>query len=333
MKQTRAITALIDEACMPPDGISYEKPEEHNATEYRVVTALKDLGHNVRCLGVGNQLEPIIADLTDNRPDLVFNLTEQYRDQRRLDKNIAGLLELLDIPFTGSGSAGLMLCRHKGLCKQLLSSRRIHVPEFAVFPPDRRPRPSRRLRYPLVVKPVYEDGSDGISNASLVKNETELIDRVRMMHEHFDQSAIAEEYIQGRELYVGVLGNRRLRVLPPRELEFGADEGGPVIATYQVKWNKPYQKRWKVRFRNAELPESILTSVERICKKAYRLLQVRDYGRIDLRLTDDNKLVIFEVNPNPGLDTDDEIARAAEHAGMSYTKLIDRIVKLAISRY
>lgn len=327
------ITALIDDACMPPDGAEYKKPETHNATEFRVVSALKNLGHTVHCLGVGDRLEPIIADLTEHRPDLVFNLTEQYRDQRRLDKNIAGLLELLDIPFTGSGSVGLMLSRHKGLCKQLLSTRRIHVPRFYVVPLGKTTRLPRGMHFPLVVKPLYEDGSDGISNASLVKTESDLNDRVHMMHDHFLQPAIVEEYIEGRELYVGILGNRRLHVLPPRELEFGSHEGGPVLATYRVKWNKAYQKKWNLKFRTADLPAPLLDSIGKICRKAYRLLQIQDYGRIDLRLTSDNRLVVFEVNPNPGLDLEDEMARAAEHNGMGYNEMIRRIVDLAHARY
>ena len=150
-------------------------------------------------------------------PDLVFNLTEQFGGDRRFDKNIAALLEILDIPFTGSGATGLMLCRDKRLCKQLLSLHRIRVPGFAFLPLNRAVRVPKTLRYPLVVKPAFEDSSEGISNASLAANEEALRERVQFVHEGWQQAVIAEEYIEGRELYVSVLGNKRLVVLPIRE--------------------------------------------------------------------------------------------------------------------
>lgn len=331
MKRGLAVTVLMDEACVAGDG--FRRLCEESATEFHVVNALRHLGFTVRVVGVGGKLEPIIADLAGHPPHLVFNLTEQYRDQRRLDTNVAGLLELLDIPFTGSGSTGLLLCRNKDLCKHLLRTRRIGVPGFAVLPPGRKTRPPRGLRYPLIVKPLYEDGSDGISNSSLVTCEADLVQRVRMVHERFNEPAIAEEYIEGRELYIGIIGNRRLRVLPPRELHFGAPDGsGPVIATYRVKWNKEYQKKWNVSFGFCDLPRPLLDNITRVCRRAYRLLHLHDYARIDLRVTPDNRVVIFEVNPNPGLDKEDEIAMSAGKAGIPYTRLIENIVRQALSR-
>ncbi|MBD3345042.1 MAG: hypothetical protein GF401_08275 [Chitinivibrionales bacterium] len=192
----------------------------------------------------------------------------------------------------------------------------------------------KSLHFPLVVKPLYEDGSEGISNASLVKDIVELEERARMVFERWNQPVIAEEYIEGRELYVGVIGNRRLAVLPPRELYFGSsDEGGPVLATYRVKWNQEYQKKWNITFGFAKLDDSARDIIARACKKAYHILQVQDYGRIDVRLTPDNKVYILEVNPNPDIAYGEEVAEAAEKIGICYNDLIDRIVRFALRRY
>ncbi|MBD3320547.1 MAG: ATP-grasp domain-containing protein [Chitinivibrionales bacterium] len=326
------ITVLMDIACIPSESPG-DKTTEHT-TEYHVVTALKELGHRVHILGVGDRVEPIIAGLTENRPDLVFNLTEQFRNDRRMDKHIAGLLELLKIPFTGTGFSGLMLCRNKGLCKQLLKARKIHVPRFVILFPKKSFRVPGTLHFPLVVKPLYEDGSEGISNASLVKDCDELRERATLVFERWNQPVIAEEYINGRELYVGVLGNRRQKVLPPRELFFGnAETGGPVLATYRVKWNEDYQKKWNIKFGNAALGDPAKELIARSCKKAYHILQVLDYGRIDIRLTPDNKVYILEVNPNPDIAYGEEVAEAAEKAGICYNNLIDGIIRSAMKRY
>ena len=241
---------------------------------------------------------------------------------------------MMNIRFTGSGPTGLLLCRDKGVCKQLLGLHRIRVPNFAALRPGRAIRVPKTLRYPLIVKPIFEDASDGIARASVVRTEPELADRARFVHEHWKQVAITEEYIQGRELYVSILGNQRLRVFPPRELHFGdAADGGPVIATSRVKWDKQYRQRWKIEYGFADLPESVVTRIARICKRAYRLLHLRDYGRVDLRLTPDGRIYVLEVNPNPDIAYGDEVAEAAEKAGVPYNRLIDRILQLALRRY
>jgi len=334
MKKKLGITVLMDAGCIPADDPEFAKTTPPlTTTEYHVVHALRNLGHPVSILGVHERVDTIVAPLLENRPDLIFNLTECFRGNRRLDKNIAGLLELLDMPYTGTGPAGLMLCRHKGLCKQLLSLHKIRVPGFATLEPGRAVRISKALRYPVVVKPAYEDGSVGISNLSLVRNEAGLLERVRMVHERLNQPAVVEEYVEGRELYVSLLGNKRLTVLPPRELFLGGDEqNGPVLATYRVKWDQKYQEKWNIRFGMAELDEAVMAGIARICKKVYRVMQLQDYGRIDLRLTPENKLVILEVNPNPDIAYGEEVAEAAERADLSYNGLIERILSLALRR-
>jgi len=333
MRKAKNITVMVDEWTIPNGDPEFKQPPKIPSTEHHVIPTLRDLHYNVSVLGVVDDIATTLNNLTEQKPDLVFNLTEQLGGDRQMDKNIAALLEMTRIPFTGTGPTGLMLCRDKRLCKQLLSLHRIHVPQFVNISPGHRFRAPKSLRFPLVVKPAFEDSSEGISNASLVTNESALMERVRFVHEGWEQPVTVEEYIQGREFYVGILGNKKLTVLPIRECVFDSEQGeGPLLATYRVKWNAEYRKKWNIRFDFAELDAPIFSRIERICKKVYRLLQIRDYGRIDLRLTPDNELVILEANPNPDIAYGEEVAEAAEKAGISYENLIDCIVNLALRR-
>lgn len=328
------ITALMDMAAIPPDDPLLENAEGEAITERHVVSALRELGHDVSILGAQSSVEDLLDGLKTARPDVVFNLTESFRDNRGFDKNIAALLELLDVPFTGTGPSGLLLCRDKGLCKQLLSLHKIRVPKFVQFPDGAPVRPSKNLPYPMVVKPALADGSEGIAGASLVATEEACVERIRFVHERWRQTAIAEEYIEGRELYVGVLGNGRLTVFPPREIVFGSSDGeGPVLATYRVKWDREYREKWGISFGDAGLEEATQRRVARVCRNVYRILQLRDFGRIDLRLTPDGGIVVLEANPNPDIAYGEEFAEAAENAGVGYAALIGRIVRLALARY
>ena len=226
-----------------------------------------------------------------------------------------------------------MLCRDKRLCKQLLGVHKIRVPNFVSLPWNRKIRISKKIHYPLVVKPALADGSEGISNASLVFTEEALRQRADFIHARWDQDAIAEEYIDGRELYVTVLGNKQLKVFPARECLFGTDnENGPCLATYRVKWNDAYRQRWNINFGFAELDEETNKRIQRICKKAFRTLHLRDYARIDLRLRPDGKIYILEANPNPDLAYGEEVAEAAEKAGCTYGKLIAQIISQTLKR-
>ncbi|MBN1558495.1 MAG: hypothetical protein JW951_10170 [Lentisphaerae bacterium] len=334
MKRRLHIMLLADGACIPDDDPELLGEGTADSTEFHVAHALRELGHTVTIHGVAREVGTVVRAVNGERPDLVFNLTEEFRGNRQFDRNIAALLELLHVPFTGSGSVGLMLTRGKGLCKQLLTLHRIRVPGFLICPPGRRTRAPKSLRYPLVVKPAYEDGSDGISMASLVKDEAGLRERVRMVHERWKQPAVAEEYVEGRELYVSVLGNRRLQVLPPRGIVFGGEgNGGPLMATGRVKWDEAYRKHWKVSFGFAELDEAEHRRLARVCKRAFRVLELRDYARFDVRLTPEGRIVVLEANANPDLAYGDELAESAERAGIGYEALVARIVRLALRRY
>ena len=327
------VTVLVDASTVSVDDPEFMNPEGKQMTQSHVIEALRILGHQVSIIGVFDNLESIIRDLKTIQPDVIFNLTEQYCGERLWDKNITAVLELLQFPFTGAGTIGLMLCRDKRLCKQLLGIHRIRVPDFISLPWNHRMRIPRKIHYPLVVKPALADGSEGISNASLVSTEQALRERADFIHERWQQDVIAEEYIEGRELYVTVLGNKRLTVFPPREClyDFDSDEG-PNLATYRVKWNDKYRERWGIHFGFAELDEKTQKRIEQVCKKVFRILYLQDYARIDLRLRPDGKICILEVNPNPDLAYGEEVAEAAEKGGWDYEKLISQIIKQTLQR-
>ncbi len=328
------ITVLVDEWTVQPGDPHFTKQPDKPMTEFHVADALRHLGHSVSAIGVSNDVAALAGNLKERKCDLVFNLTEQIGGDRLMDKNIAGILEIMGIPYTGSGPMGLMLSRDKRLCKQLLSLHRIRVPNFVSLPIDRKIKVPKPLKYPLVVKPAFEDGSEGISNASLVANEKALEERVRYVHGSWQQPVIAEEYVEGREFYVSVIGNRRLSVLPIRECKLGSgDSDGPMLATYSVKYNEKYREKWNIEFGFAELDPDLVRRIERTCKNVYRILHLRDYGRLDLRVTPEGRITILECNPNPDLAFGEEVAESAERAGTGYEKLIDKIIRLALARY
>jgi D-alanine-D-alanine ligase len=332
-KKRLDVTVLADEECVEDNDPLFFGRKNGASPEYLVVNALRSLGHRVSVVSVGDEVGPIVGHCTDTRPDLVFNLTEQFRDDRMLDRNVSALLELLDVPFTGTGSLGLTLCRDKGYCKRILGTFGIQTARHCTVPPGKKPVTPAGMTFPLVVKPLTEDGSDGISNASLVRSPGELAARVRMVHRVFSQPAMVEEYIDGRELYVSVLGNGRPVVLPPRELFLPRSRrGGPVMATKKVKWDGKYRKRWNVRYGFARLGAPLLTRIERVSALAFRVLHMRDYGRIDIRVRGDGSIVVIEANPNPNLAGNDEVARSAARAGYSYVGLIGHIMSLALLR-
>lgn len=334
MKKKLKITVLVDEVEIPENDPQFENPPKEAVTEYHVTGALRTLGHDVTVMGAIEDIAQLAANLTGHRPQLVFNLTEHYAGNRQFDKNIAGLLEMLNIPFTGTGPTGLLLCRDKRLCKQLLSLHKIRVPGFTTFQPDKKIHVPKNLNFPLVIKPAMEDGSEGIAKASLVTNENALKDRVQFVHEGWRQPAIAEEYIEGKELYVTILGNKKLTVFPIRQVFFSSVENdGPQMLTFRAKWSNRYREKWGITFGFAELETSVVKDIDRICKKVYRIMQIHDYGRIDLRLTEDNKVTIIEANPNPDIAFGEEVAEAAHAGGMEYEQMIERIVKLALQRY
>jgi D-alanine-D-alanine ligase len=298
-------------------------------TEADVMAALGKLGHTAEHLAIFDDVDLLRQKLETFAPDVLFNLVEQFKNNPGFDQNIVSFFEMQSLPFTGCGSTGLTLCKHKGISKKILHYHGIHVPNFVVLPRGQRPVRPKQLKFPILVKPVKEEASYGISQASFVETDEQFRERVGFIHEKYNSDAIAEEYIEGRELYVSLLGNVRLTVLPIRELVFReVPPNEPKIATYRAKWDEEYRKRWGLRNQFAEeLDAALVEHITETCKRIYRLLTIDGYARIDLRLTADNKLHFIEANPNPHLAADEDFAQSAEKAGLPYPQLIERIVR------
>jgi D-alanine-D-alanine ligase len=311
---------------------SEEMKTEDWKTEANVTKALGTLGHTAEHLALSDDLDLLRQKLTSFDPDVLFNLADEFKSNTGFDQNIVSLLEMQGVPFTGCGATGLLLCKHKGISKKILGFHRIHVPNFVVISRRQRIARPKQLNFPIVVKPVKDEASYGISQASFVESDDQFRERVAFIHEKHDADVIAEEYIVGRELYVSLMGNSRLTVFPIRELVFTeVPADAPKMATYSAKWNEGYRKRWGLKNQFADdLDPTLVAKIERTSKRIYRLLTIDGYARIDLRLTADNEVYFIEANPNPILAADEDFAMAAEKAGVSYPQLIERIVRLGM---
>ncbi|MDQ8732446.1 ATP-grasp domain-containing protein [Bradyrhizobium sp. LHD-71] len=327
---------------MRPDLVPPESTEGYTArqinewkTEYDVVSTLREAGHEVRPLGVQEEIKPLREAIEGFKPHVVFTLLEQFHYEPVYDQHVASYLELVKVPYTGCNPRGLILARGKDLSKTLVHHRRIAVPAFAVFPMRRKVKRPARLALPLIVKSLNEDGSRGISQASVVETDEKLAERVAFIHERIGTAAIAEQFIEGRELYVGVLGNTRLQVLPVWELKFGSmgDQGARQIATEKVKHDPDYQERVGIADGPAKnLNPEIYARIQRTAKRIYRTLGLDGYARIDFRLAADGTPYFIEANPNPEIAKSQEFATAARHDGLDYPGLLHRILALGISR-
>jgi len=329
------LLAVMDEVLVPPDDVKgIDLSEAEWKTEFDVVSSLRELGHEVRCLGVGSDLGVIRNAIAETQPHAVFNLLEDFHDVPIYDQNVASYLELLGVPYTGCNPRGLMLARDKGISKKLLSYHRIPVPEFAVFRMGSAIRRPRRLAFPLIVKSLTKEGSAGIAQTSLVFDDDKLAERVVFIHKRLRTDAIVERYIDGRELYVGILGNARLQVFPVWELLFTkVPEEAPRIATEKVKWDAAYRERHGIKTSLAKaLPDALVVRIRNLCKRIYRVLELSGYARIDLRLDPEGRIYVLEANPNPQLAYGEDFAESAERAGVSYDGLLQRIVNLALQR-
>jgi D-alanine-D-alanine ligase len=335
MKKLRVIV-LMHEDLVPPsslEGLTEDAVMKAPwKTEYDIVVTLAEMGHEVRPLGVISDLGRIRRALETWKPHVAFNLLEEFDGVAVYDQHVVSYLELMRQPYTGCNPRGLLLARDKALSKKLLSWHRILVPSFAVFPRGREVRRPRKLKFPLFVKSVTEEGSLGIAQASLVHDDEKLRERVEFVHRQLETDAIAEEFIDGRELYVGMLGNLRLQVFPIWELKFTkAAAGTPLIATGKVKWDVKYQKRIGVETHAAsDLPPVLERRIQRMCKRTYRALSLSGYARMDLRLTPDGRVYVLEANPNPQLGYGEDFAESAETAGISYETLLQRILNLGM---
>ena len=334
MKKKLKVLVLFDGVQPTPidADLSEEMKTEDWQTEANVMAALNELGHTAEHLAIFDDVDLVRQKMESFQPDVLFNLVEQFKNNPGFDQNIVSLLEMQGVPFTGCGSTGMILCKHKGISKKILGHHGILAPNFVVIPRGQRIGGPRKLKFPILVKPVKEEASYGISRASFVESDETFRERVGFVHEKYSSDAIAEEYIEGRELYVSIMGNTRLTVFPMRELMFReVPPNEPRIATYKAKWDEKYRKRWGLEGQFAEnLDATLVKEIEKMCKDIYRLLTIDGYARIDLRLTADNKPYFIEANPNPHLAADEDFAQSALKAGLKYPQLIQAIVGLGM---
>jgi D-alanine-D-alanine ligase len=331
VKKTRILALVHDHLVPPAEVAGIDVREAEWKMEYDVIETLRERGHDVDVLGIHDDLVPIRHRIGSFKPQIVFNLLEAFAGVTSFDQNVVSYLELLRMPYTGGNPRGLILARDKALSKKLLAYHRIPVPEFTVVRRGRKPLLSRKLQFPLIVKSLFFEASVGISQASVAENEEQLARRVQFIHESLGTAAIVEQFIDGRELYVGVLGNDRLQVFPVWEMSFATmPENRWRIATERVKWSTKYQERHGIMTDLAELTPETFVRAQHLARRVYRALDLNGYARIDMRLTEDGRPYVLEANPNPNLAYGEDFAESAEKAGMSYERLLERIVALGL---
>ena len=300
--------------------------------------ALEGLGHRTSRLMVDTDVEPLVTSLQKDRPDLVFNMAEAFAGKSALESNVAALMNLLGLRYTGSSPAGLIVAGDKTLTKKVLSFHGLRTAKFATvyrgavdWAGD--------ISFPLIVKPPQEDASLGITGKSVVRNVQELLGKIAEMQTEFGQPALVEEFIDGREFYVGVLGNANVKALPVIELDFsGFPADRPKIASWEAKWGdqgdgKGAEFSGTKSVFPTDVPEELVTKMQTVAVEAFHALRLRDYARIDLRVTPEGEVYIIEVNPNCYLERTAEFSMAAEKSGLAHPALIERILELAVGRY
>jgi D-alanine-D-alanine ligase len=311
-----------------------EESKDYDPVVLQVGRALRRLGHRVSLLGVHGDVRRLVLGLSRRKPDLIFNMMEMFADNMFGDIAVTGMLDLLGLRYTGCGPGEAYLTQDKALTKKILAFHGIQYPQFAVFSQASDLEMVGNLRMPLFIKPLRADASIGIDSKSLVTDMKALMRRVSVIHDELNDSALAEEYIDGREFYVGVIGNQNPQALPPVELDFsGLPDGAPKVLDNQAKWDTESAQYQGTRSVVATLPDELRARLQKVSVDAYRALRVRDYGRVDLRLTETGEIYVLEVNAGCYLEKNSEFAMAAGAAGIEYDKLIKRIVDLACERY
>lgn len=324
----------MHEDLIPPEKATKDVVQEALwRTEYDVQKALKDFGHKTSIAGVYSNVDVLRTALEDHKPDIVFNLLEEFDGNATYDHNVVSYLELRRVAYTGCNPRGLMLARDKALSKKILSYHRIPTPKFQIVPLGHRARLAKHLSFPVIVKSLIEEASLGIAQASVVKNEDQLLERIDFIHEQIGTDAILEEYIDGREFYVSIMGNSRLEALPVWELKMNKlkEEGVTPIATSKVKWSAKYREKYKIHSRSANIDDDLRKKITEISKRCYKRLGLNGYARLDLRATDKGEVFVIEANPNPGIARDEEFSRSAESAGSDYIGTLNKLLQLGLS--
>lgn len=320
---------LVHPDLIPPADLASE-PDRFECpfiTEYDVKKSLESLGYEVIPLGVYDDITELTQKIHELKPNIVFNLLEEFNGDTQSDFKVVAVLEMLQKKFTGCNSKGLLLARDKALSKKILKHHKIPTPNFLTFPKGKRKKIPKGMRYPAIVKCLYEEASYGIAQASVVHSEEKLKERLTYIHEKLEQDAIVEDFIPGKEFYVGVMGEKNLTTLPIWELQFkNAEEPEKEIYSSRAKWNEKYRKKKGIDSGPAKLDKVLEEKIIKICKRTYHALQLNAYARIDLRVTEEGKVFVLEANPNPNIAYDDEFAKSAKHAGIKYSDLIKSLL-------
>jgi len=335
MRNKLRILVLVDKTLIPP--IEARKIDLEKAswrTEFYVISTLKSIGHNVKVLGVESDLKAIRQAKEDFKPHIAFNLLEEFAGEAVFDHNVVSYLELIKLPYSGCNPKGLLLSRDKALSKQLMFYHRIKTPLFAVARRNKKFKRPKRLNFPLIVKSLTDEGSAGISQNSIVTDDNKLKERIEFVHENENtlSDAIVEDYVEGREIYVSLLGNKKVRVMPILELFFkNTPDRIHHIATSKVKWNPDYRKKYKIDIDIPKLSDELSSKIIRLSKRIYRHLGINGYARLDLRLTDSGEIYFLEANPNPDISKGEEFAYSAKRAKIIYPDLLNKILNLGMS--
>ncbi len=333
-KKKLRIVVLVHEELVPPESIEglTDKDIQPWKTEYDVIINLKQMGHEVYPVGLYSDLGIIRRALEEHKPHVAFNLLEEFHGYAVYDQHVVSYLELMRQPYTGCNPRGLTLAHDKALSKKILAFHRIQVPDFAVFPLARKVRRPKRLKFPVLVKSLSEEGSTCISRASIVHDDEKLAERVDFVHCQTKAPAIAEQYIDGREIYVAVIGNQRIQTYTPWELLIEKlPPGAANIATGKIKWDYAYQAKVGVITQAAELKPELRKQIDHVSKRIYRILSLSGYARLDFRLSHDDHLYLLEANPNPNISYGEDFAEAAKHSGLQYQPLLQKIISLGLS--
>jgi D-alanine-D-alanine ligase len=328
------IVVLFDTDGDPPANQDYSKQlQTSDEAEFDIARALLERGHVVNLVGVRDKLDPMLDALRTGSGDIVFNATESFGGRASLDYAIAGILEMFRAAYTGTAPEGLIITRDKALTKKILNYHGLRTPNFHVYRRGTLEQRPSDLRFPLIVKPLSEDASIGIAQASVVKDDENLRERVEFLHSRLGCDVIVEELIVGREIYLGVVGNDPPKPLPPVEMIFENLPEESRIATFKAKWSAKYRKTKGIKNVMAkDLPKDVLARLQDVAVRAHKALRLRDYARVDVRLASDNEVYVLEANPNPFIARDEDLPNAAQEAGMSYAEFIETIAECALKR-
>jgi D-alanine-D-alanine ligase len=333
-KKKLRVILLAEESLVPNGQLSdlSGKQRELRKTEFDVRDAIETLGHEVVSIGVSDDLSTIRGAIDAHKPDIAFNLLEEFAGVSHFDQHVVSYLELRKQPYTGCNPRGLTLARDKAVTKKILAYHGLKVPEFVAFPMGRATKRPKDLAFPLIVKSLTEEGSLGISGASIVHDDDKLKERVEFIHRTTNSPAVAEQFIEGREIYVGVMGNRRVTSLPPWEFVMTKkDDDRPLIASDRAKWDPEYQRRMGLKTKPAALSKKMEAELAQLSKRIYRLLGMSGYARLDYRVAEDGDAYLLEANPNPQIAKDEDFALSAKHIGIEYAELVERLLRFGIN--